>query len=295
MQQPDDAAATFAPLRPRLTRIAYRMLGSVAEAEDIVQDAYLRWHGADRSAVTDASAFLSKTVTRLCLDHLKSARVKRETYIGPWVPEPMIEANDDDQTDDITLTLMMALERLSPLERAAFLLHDVFGQNFDVVAQAIDRDPAACRQLASRAREHVRSAKPRFPVSPSQGADIAKAFFDASRSGEVGALQALLAKDVVLYSDGGGKRIAAPNPIHGDLNVARFIAGVTQKGLAAPGFTCRAETVDGLPGLVMAENSEVQQTMAFEIDDGQITAIYVVRNPDKLKHVSAGPGMPSVH
>ncbi|MDQ8730296.1 sigma-70 family RNA polymerase sigma factor [Bradyrhizobium sp. LHD-71] len=295
MQRPDDAAATFAPLRPRLTRIAYRMLGSVAEAEDIVQDAYLRWHGADRSAVTDASAFLSKTVTRLCLDHLKSARVKRETYIGPWVPEPMIEPNDDDQADDITLTLMMALERLSPLERAAFLLHDVFGQNFDVVAQAIDRDAAACRQLASRAREHVRSAKPRFPVSPSQGADIAKAFFDASRTGEVGTLQALLAKDVVLYSDGGGKRIAALHPIHGDLNVARFVAGVTQKGFGVPGFTCRAETVDGLPGLVMAENGEVQQTMAFEIDDGQITAIYVVRNPDKLKHVSAGPATPSLH
>jgi RNA polymerase sigma-70 factor (ECF subfamily) len=286
-QPPDDAAATFAPLRPRLARIAYRMLGSVAEADDIVQDAYLRWHGTDRAAVTDARAFLSKTVTRLCLDHLKSARVKRETYIGPWVPEPMIEVDETEEADDITLTLMMALERLSPLERAAFLLHDVFGQNFDEVAQTIDRDVAACRQLASRAREHVRAAKPRFPVSQQQGADIAKAFFNASRNGEVGPLQALLAKDVILYSDGGGKRLAAINPIYGDLNVARFFVGVSQKAEAQLPMQLRETTVDGLPGLVVVQNDEVMHTMAFEIDDGKITAIYVVRNPDKLRHVSA--------
>jgi RNA polymerase sigma-70 factor (ECF subfamily) len=290
-QWPDDAAGTFAALRPRLTRIAYRMLGSVAEAEDIVQDAYLRWHGTDRSGVADAKAFLSKTVTRLCLDHLKSARVNRETYIGPWVPEPVIEANETEEADDITLTLMMALERLSPLERAAFLLHDVFGQNFDEVAQTIDRDVTACRQLASRAREHVRAAKPRFPVSHRQGADIAKAFFDASRKGEVGPLQALLAKDVILYSDGGGKRIAALNPIYGDANVARFFAGLAQKVPVAEPLTWRQTTVDGLPGIVVIENGEVMHTMAFEIDDGRITAIYVVRNPDKLKHVSAAPAL----
>lgn len=288
-QQPDDAAATFAPLRPRLARIAYRMLGSVAEAEDIVQDAYLRWHGTDRAAVADAKAFLSKTVTRLCLDHLKSARVKRETYIGPWVPEPMIEPSEPDEADDITLTLMMALERLSPLERAAFLLHDVFGQAFDQVAQAIDRDAAACRQLAGRAREHVRAAKPRFPVSPSRGADIAKAFFDASRSGEVGPLQALLAKDVVLYSDGGGKRTAALNPVHGDANVARFFAGIARKPEGKLPMQYWEAIVDGLPGLVVVQNGEVMHTVALEIDDGRITAIYVVRNPDKLRHVSATP------
>lgn len=289
-QQPDDAATTFAPLRPRLTRIAYRMLGSVAEAEDIVQDAFLRWHSADRTAVTDAKAFLSKTVTRLCLDHLKSARVKRETYIGPWVPEPMIDPTANDEADDITLTLMMALERLSPLERAAFLLHDVFGQNFDQVAETIDRDATACRQLASRAREHVRSAKPRFPVSPSQGADIARAFLAASRSGEVGPLQALLAKDVTLYSDGGGKRIAALNPIYGDDNVARFFVGLASKPGAPVPMEYRDTIVDGLPGVIVIENGEVMHTMAFAIDDGRITAIYVVRNPDKLKHVSAMTG-----
>jgi RNA polymerase sigma-70 factor (ECF subfamily) len=225
-------------------------------------------------------------VARLCLDHLKSARVTRETYIGPWVPEPMIEADESEEADDITLTLMMALERLSPLERAAFLLHDVFGQNFDEVAQTIDRDVAACRQLASRAREHVRAAKPRFPVSQQQGADIAKAFFDASRSGEVGPLQALLAKDVILYSDGGGKRLAALNLIYGDLNVARFFAGIAGKAEAQVPMQYRETTVDGLPGLVVVQDGEVMHTVAFEIDDGKITAIYVVRNPDKLRHVS---------
>jgi RNA polymerase sigma-70 factor (ECF subfamily) len=285
--QPDDAAATFAPLRPRLTRIAYRMLGSVAEAEDIVQDAYLRWHATDRVVVGDAQAYLAKTVTRLCLDQLKSAHVKRETYIGPWIPEPMIEADETTEADDITLTLMMALERLSPLERAAFLLHDVFGQNFDDVAQTIDRDAAACRQLASRAREHVRAAKPRFPVSHQQGAEIAKAFFEASRTGEVAPLQALLAKDVTLYSDGGGKRVAALRPIMGDEDVARFFAGIARKPGAQLPSEYRETTVDGLPGLIVVQAGEVMHTMAFEIDAGKITAIYIVRNPDKLRHVSA--------
>jgi RNA polymerase sigma-70 factor (ECF subfamily) len=237
--------------------------------------------------VNDAQAYLAKTVTRLCLDHLKSARVKRETYIGPWIPEPMIEPNETLEADDITLTLMMALERLSPLERAAFLLHDVFGQNFDQVAETIDRDATACRQLASRAREHVRSAKPRFPVSPAQGADIAKAFLAATQSGEVGPLQALLAKDVTLYSDGGGKRLAALNPIYGDDNVARFFAGLASKSGAPVPTEYRETVVDGLPGVIVVENGEVMHTMAFAIDDGRITAIYVVRNPDKLRHVSA--------
>ena len=284
-QLPDDDAGIFSIHRPRLIRIAYRMLGSVAEAEDIVQDAWLRWHRADRAAVADPRAFLTTTVTRLCLDHLKSARVKRESYIGPWVPEPMIEPQED-ESDDITLTLMMALERLSPLERAAFLLHDVFGMEFDSVAQTIDRDAAACRQLASRAREHIRAAKPRFPVSTDHGMDIARAFLNASRTGEVQPLQSLLAADVVLYSDGGGKRIAARNPVYGDINVAKFVAGVFRKNASAPQPTVHEAIIDGLPGLIYVDNGEVVQTTAFGISDGQISAIYTVRNPDKLKHVS---------
>ena len=157
-----DAAASFDPLRPRLVRVAYRMLGSVADAEDVVQDAFIRWMGADRAAVREPEAFLRRTVTRLSLDQLNSARRRRETYVGPWLPEPVLDEEDVD--DDVTLPLMLALERLSPLERAAFLLHDVFGVGFEEIARTLDREPAACRQLAARARAHVRDARPRVRV-----------------------------------------------------------------------------------------------------------------------------------
>jgi RNA polymerase sigma-70 factor (ECF subfamily) len=170
-----DAAASFDSLRPRLTRLAYRMLGSVADAEDVVQEAFIRWMGANRSEVREPEAFLRRTVTRLCLDQLKSARHRREVYVGPWLPEPVVEAEENEE-EDITLPLMLALERLSPLERAAFLLHDVFGIDFEEVAVTIQRSPAACRQLAARARAHVREARPRFQVEKQRGLEIAKAF-----------------------------------------------------------------------------------------------------------------------
>lgn len=288
----EDSAASFAPLRPRLVRIAYRMLGSLAEAEDIVQDAYLRWHQTDRAAVRDPGAFLSRTVTRLCLDHFKSARAKRETYIGPWLPEPIVELEEDNK-DEVTLTLMMALERLSPLERAAFLLHDVFGMEFEEVAKALERDAAACRQLAARARQHVQQARPRFPVTKEHGNDIAKAFFAASKGGDVGALRQLLAADVIAYSDGGGKAAAALNPVYGDDKVARFFAGIARKYAegATPNYSkpigrpvfC---TIDGLPGILYVDEAgRAVQTTALEVEDGRIVGIYIMRNPDKLGHI----------
>ena len=208
----EDAAASFDPLRPKLMRVAYRMLGSVADAEDVVQEAFIRWMGADRGAVREPEAFLRRTVTRLCLDQLKSARRQRETYVGPWLPDPVVE---EDEEEDVTLPLMLALERLSPLERAAFLLHDVFGLEFEEVAATIQRDPAACRQLAARARTHVREARPRFQVEKQRGLELAEAFFAASRSGDMKALGAMLAADVSVHADGGGKRPAAMQPILG--------------------------------------------------------------------------------
>ena len=268
------------------------MLGSVAEAEDIVQDAYLRWHGTDRAAVSDAQAFLSKTVTRLCLDQLKSARVKRETYIGPWVPEPMIEPNETDEADDITLTLMMALERLSPLERAAFLLHDVFGQDFDEVAQTIDRDAAACRQLASRAREHVRAAKPRFPVSHAAGRRHRQGLLrrlaqrrSRARCRRCWRRTSFSIPTAAASASPRSTRSTATSTSRASSPASRRKAGEHWRSMLA-----RKTTVDGLPGIVVIENGEVMHTMAFEIDDGRITAIYVVRNPDKLRHVSARAG-----
>ncbi|MFC5066778.1 sigma-70 family RNA polymerase sigma factor [Flaviflagellibacter deserti] len=283
---PDLEAAEFDKLRPRLTRIAYRMLGSWAEAEDVVQDAWIRWQRADRSTVREPAAFLTRTVSRLSLDVLKAARTVRETYIGPWLPEPILdETLDDDDGDGITGTLMLALERLSPLERAAFLLHDVFGMGFDEVAQSIDREPAACRQLAARARDHIRASRPRFPVSEQQGREIAQAFFAASRSGDASMLTSLLAADVVTYSDGGGKVKAAINILNGADRLVRFMVGLSRKG-RMDSTLLREGLIDGLPGFVSREPHGVLQTTAFEIEDGRITAVYIMRNPDKLKQVS---------
>lgn len=279
----DQAAESFDPLRPRLQRVAYRMLGSVADAEDVVQEAFIRWMRADRAAVREPEAFLRRTVTRLCLDHLKSARHRRETYLGPWLPDPVLDEEDDD--NDVTLSLMLALERLSPLERAAFLLHDVFGLGFEEVAETIQRDPAACRQLAARARVHVREQRPRYSVDRQRGLDIARAFFTATRSGDIAGLSGMLAADVSLHADGGGKRPASRRPIHGldaVLKVWRSLAVLFAKG----GSTLeRTAFVNGLPGFVTREADGEVQTTALEIGALGISAIYVVRNPDKLRHL----------
>lgn len=280
----EDAAARFAPLRPKLIRIAYRMLGSVAEAEDAVQEAFLRWLATDRSAVREPEAYLRRVVTRLCLDQLKSARHRRETYIGPWLPDPIV-ATDDDEIDDVTLPLMLTLERLSPLERAAFLLHDVFGLGFDEIAATIGRAPEACRQLASRARTHVRAARPRFPVDKEHGLEIAAAFFAASRSGDMRQLQTLLAKDVTIYSDGGGKVPAALRPVTGLDDVMRLQTALAQRFAAHMSRLVRYGFINGLPGFVTVEQDDVLQTTALDIADGKVVAVYVTRNPNKLRHL----------
>jgi RNA polymerase sigma-70 factor, ECF subfamily len=276
------AAAGFDPLRLKLMRVAYRMLGSVADAEDIVQEAFIRWMRADRGEVREPEAFLRRTVTRLCLDQLKSARRERETYIGPWLPDPIME---EDEVEDVTLPLMLVLERLSPLERAAFLLHDVFGLGFEEVAAAIQRDVAACRQLAARARTHVRQARPRFKVEKQRGLALAEAFFAASRSGDMKALGAMLAADVSLRADGGGKRPAATEPVFGFdavMKVHEYLAVLFRENgskLVRTGF------VNGLPGFITLEADGEFSTTALEIEDGKVAAIYVVRNPDKLRHL----------
>ncbi len=278
----EDAAAIFKLLHPTLVRVAYRMLGSVHDAQDVVQEAFIRWMAIDRSEVREPEAFMRRTVTRLCLDQLKSARRRREMYLGPWLPDPLVE---EEGTEDIALPLMLALERLTPLERAAFLLHDVFGLAFEEVASTIERDIAACRQLAARARAHVREARPRFQIEKKRGLEIALAFYAASRSGDLTALGEMLAADVSVYADGGGKRPAALEPVIGFNAVmelqARLAAlfGVNESRLVRVAF------INGLPGFITREADGEFSTTALDIVNGKVAAIYVVRNPDKLKHL----------
>ena len=290
-----DPAVSFEPHRRRLLGLAYRMLGSLAEAEDAVQDTYLRWHAANRDLVLDTQAFLTTTATRICLDMLKSARARREEYVGPWLPEPVLDTTalaPDAQTElaeDLSIALLLALDRLSPLERAAFLLHDVFDCSFSEVASALDRSEATCRQLASRARTHVREARPQETSSvrdrsPSSHQQLVSAFVTAARSGDLETLRALLAADARVVTDGGGKVTAALNVIEGADRAARFIVGAVRKGLPE-GSIIRAAAINGLPGLVAYAPNGAVQTVAFEIVGERIRGIYTVGNPDKLSHV----------
>jgi RNA polymerase sigma-70 factor (ECF subfamily) len=287
----DQTAAGFEPHRRRLMGIAYRMLGSLSEAEDIVQEAWLRWNGADHETLREPAAWLSRVVTRLCLDHMKSARARRETYVGQWLPEPVLDGaaiaadTPGERAEDISVAFLLALERLSPLERAAFLLHDVFDMEFAEVARALDREEAACRQLASRARSHLKAAQPRFAVPAADGERLVQAFLAAAGSGDAAALARLLAEDAALHSDGGGKRLAALNIVRGRDRVTRFFVGTARKW-SWPSWTVRQETINGLPGLVMSHPQGELQTLAMHIRDGRIAEIYIMRNPDKLRHLS---------
>jgi RNA polymerase sigma-70 factor (ECF subfamily) len=290
--QDASAAAVFDPLRPKLTRVAYRMLGSAADAEDVVQEAFLRWREVDMGEVLQPEAFLRRVVTRLALDVLKSAKRRREVYVGPWLPEPVLEPEDAEEVDDVTLPLMLALERLSPLERAAFLLHDVFDYSFAQVAATLDRNEAACRQLASRARTRVREARPAGPaqtprdqVDPKHAA-LLSAFLTASRSGDLDGLTKLLTADARLVADGGGKAQAALNVLEGAHRVAAFLAGAVKKGWTSD-LRVELGTINGLPGAIISGPQGVVQTTAVELEGDLVKAIYVVRNPDKLKHITS--------
>lgn len=279
----------FEQHRAYLVSLAYRMLGSVAEAEDVVQDAWLRLQGQEGRSVDSPRAYLTTVVSRLALDRLKSARHQREIYVGPWLPEPLVEPevpdDPDDLARDVSYALMLALERLSPLERAAFLLHDVFDMQFADIAASLGRSEAGCRQLASRARQNLRAARPRYTVAGEDADQLAEAFFTASKQGDTATLSQLLAEGANLHSDGGGRRIAALRVITGADRVCRFFAGLLRKrGSLTPRWQLRTR-INGMPGLLSVEQDGLPQASVLAIDGDRITDIYIIRNPDKLRHL----------
>jgi RNA polymerase sigma-70 factor (ECF subfamily) len=287
--------SAFLGERKRLLRLAYRYLGSVSEAEDAVQDAWLRFAAAD--APEQAGRYLSRIVTNLCLDRLKAAQARRENYIGPWLPEPLVEAagavepDTNDATLDISFGVMRALERLSPLERAALFLHDLYELSFEEVGETLKRSPAACRQMASRARRSLKDGGARFQPSEADVARFVAGFAETARTGDLDPLKRLLTADVDFVSDGGGKVSAALNVVSGADKVARFLLGLARKGAAGLDVAAVPAAINGGPGLIVHVGGRLDHTMAFSVDgNGAIAAIYVVRNPDKLRAVALPGG-----
>ncbi len=293
MQGEPDAAEHYLPLRAELIRLAYRMTGSFATAEDIAQDVFLRWQGVERSSIAVPRAWLLKATARLSLDHLKSARHRREIYVGPWLPEPVLESEDPPQqtaherAQDLSVAFLLALQRLSPAERAVFILHDLFETPFAEIAGLLGRAEAACRKLASRARARLGDATPGHRVTSAEAERIARAFLTATQTGDETVLRELLAEDAVLHTDGGGIRLAALNPIEGADRIVRFFVGLARRRDEGITALLHLGLVNTLPGYVTLEADGLPQSTALEIRDGRIAAIYVVRNPEKLAAVQA--------
>ncbi|WP_245160941.1 RNA polymerase sigma factor SigJ [Blastococcus sp. CT_GayMR16] len=290
------ALGAFDRHRRLLFSVAYQMLGSVADAEDVVQDTWLRWSAADRTDVTDERAYLVQITTRLALDRMGSARARRETYVGPWLPEPLLTgaaavasgppAPDPEDAAElgemVSLALLVVLETLSPAERAVFVLREVFGMSLAEVAGALDRTEAAVRQMAHRARQHVQARQPRFDADRRAQREVTERFFAAVAGGDVEALLAALAPDVVLISDGGGKTRAALRPITGSDKVARWLVAIAQQGAGIPDLRIEVAEVNGWPAIVGWSGVEPFGSISLAVVDGRIEQVLVVVNPDKL-------------
>jgi len=284
----------YEELRPRAFAIAYRMLGSVSEAEDVVQEAFLRLHRVMDGDAPPASpgAFLSTVVTRLAIDELRSARRRRESYVGEWLPEPLLTSDEEDPArhaeiaDSLSLAFLVVLESLSPEQRAAFLLHDVFDYPYDQIAEIVGKSEANARQLAARARGHVSAGRPRYEASREQRDELARRFFAAVEEGELAPLEALLAEDVELHGDGGGKVPALARAIHGRARVSRTLLAWAKAGLRIAGATLEPVEVNGQPGFVgRAGDGGIINVMVLSIADGRIQAINSIVNPEKLAHL----------
>jgi RNA polymerase sigma-70 factor (TIGR02957 family) len=284
----------FDKLRRTAFAIAYRMLGSVSEAEDVVQEGLLRLHRARNGGERIASprAYLATVVSRLSLDYLRSARVRRETYVGEWLPEPLVATADDDparhaeMADSLSLAFLVLLESLSPEQRAAFLLREVFDEPYDRIAQIVGTSEQNARQLAARARRHVEERRPRFEASRAQREELAARFFAAAEEGDLQGLEKLLADDVVLHGDGGGKVPALARAVHGRTRVARTLMAWLRAGTRVGGFTLRREEVNGQPGALLFDlEGRLISVMILDVADGEIQAVSSIVNPDKLRHL----------
>lgn len=282
---------TFNPLRPRLFAIAYRMLGTRADAEDVVQDAWLRWHGSDRDAIQSSEAWLVTTTTRLAIDRLRSRQTEREAYVGWWLPEPLVELDEHtperavELASDVSVAMLWVLERLAPEERAAFLMRQVFDQDYADLAATLGKSEAACRQLVHRAQERVRQERPRFVVSQDTHRDVLAGFMQAAASGDRAAMKTFLAGDVQFVSDGGGKVPSFGRILRGAARIAGLYWWVIDQFPDA--VTYRLVRINGEPGLLRYVNGTIESAQSFIVDDGKIVAVYVVRNPDKLAHIAA--------
>jgi RNA polymerase sigma-70 factor (ECF subfamily) len=278
--------------RRLLFTVAYQMLGSVADAEDVVQDAWLRWSAADRGDVADARAYLVQVTSRLALDRLRSARVRRETYVGPWLPEPLLTetaAGPEDTVElgeQVSLALLVVLETLSPLERAVFVLRDVFGMPVPEVAAALGRSEAAVRQVAHRAREHVEARRPRFDADRRAQREVTERFLAAAIGGDVESLLAAMAPGVVLVSDGGGRVKAARRPIEGADKVARFLAAVGPLGAELPGLRVEVTEVNGAPAVVARTDAGPYMALQLLLVDGLVAQVLYIGNPEKLAGIA---------
>ena len=290
----DDVAEAYLDLRPLLFSIAYRMLGSISEAEDVVQEAFVRYQRAigDETVIESPKAYLSAVVTRLAIDHLKSARVRRETYVGEWLSEPLVTdegANDPatlaERTDTLSMSFLVLLERLTPVERAIFLLHDVFDYDFEEVGRIVRRSPATCRQHAVRARRFISENRPRFDADHAERDELLRRFFAAAEGGDVDGLIEVLAEDAIVYGDGGGKVPQWYAPIVGAADVAKLFA-VMGRQMRRLGATFERHLVNGQPGIIFrGPHGGVMSVMSFEVVDGRVKTIRSVVNPDKLGHL----------
>ena len=283
--QTGPSVTTFESLRGRLFGLAYRMLGSRADAEDVVQDTYIRWHGVSQDKIENAEAWLVTTASRLAIDRLRRLKTEREAYVGPWLPEPLVTYAPPDRhldlADDLSMAFLMILERLAPEERAAFLLHDVFDVGYGEIASVIEKTEPACRQVVHRARERVRGDRVRFDVTDSAKADLFSRFAAALEARDERTLLSLFAPDATWTADGGGKAGAAPAPIVGAARIAKLVIGLREKFWAV-NRTLEIGTVNGEPAMVVRDGDRLTATLSIATDGERIVAVYAVVNPDKL-------------